>query len=260
MRTLRQAAVLLHPGKDQTTSPLRGEEIYLILRLFLRDNIDSLVIRVGIQLGIAGALRGLEYFAPSNSFRVTEKRKLLYVRRDRIFLHDPKDPSSKHFALYWFFKSKKNQTYKREVATLPCSCDNGYCIVADLKLLINNILDCKPGTVLLTWSDGKFVTASQLRTILKNACTIIGSNPEHVATHSLRKTAITEAINAGIPDTVVTQLARWGSFASIRPYIDLHPMDLVAVRSQTQSQSSRKQDNQCQRFRRFAQSERFVQH
>ena len=130
----------------------------------------------------------------------------------------------------------------------------------DLKLLINNILNSKPGTVLLAWSDGKFVTASQLLTILKNACTSIGSDPDHVATHSIRKTAITEAINAGIPDTVVTQLARWGSFASIRPYIDSHPMDLVAIRSKTQRQSASQQDNQCQRFRRFAQSERFVQH
>ena len=118
MLTLRQAAVLLHPGKDQTTRPLRCEEICMILKLCPRDNIDSLVVRVGIQLGMAGALRGLEHSAPSNSFRVTEKRKLLYVRRDRIFLYDPKDSSSKHFALYWFFKSKKNQTYKREVAIM----------------------------------------------------------------------------------------------------------------------------------------------
>ena len=87
---------------------------------------------------------------------------------------------------------------------------------------------------------------------------VIGSNPDRVATHSLRKTAITEAINADIPDTVVTQLARWGSFASIRPYIDLHPIDLVAIRSKTQDQSGKQKDNQCQRFRRFAQSERFV--
>ena len=56
MRTLRQAAALLHPGKDQTTRTLRGEEVYRILNLFPRDNIDSLVTRVGIQLGMAGAL------------------------------------------------------------------------------------------------------------------------------------------------------------------------------------------------------------
>ena len=51
-----------------------------------------------------------------------------------------------------------------------------------------------------------------------------------MAPHSLRKFTITDAIKQGLPDTVIVQLARWKSFNSIRPYINLEALDLLNTR------------------------------
>ena len=177
------AQAISRPGKNHTTRPLRGDEVCQILGLIPGTAVDDLVMRVAVLIGLKGGLRVAEYTAPSNSPTVTDQSKLLLVRRDRLFIYNDNYINGKyydnvdlgdqeHFAILWFYKSKNNQILEREFASLPCTCEKGYCIVIDLSKLINLIKDCQPNTVLLTWTDGSYVTGSQVSNFLKNACLI----------------------------------------------------------------------------------------
>ena len=120
----------------------------------------------------------------------------------------------------------------------------------DLLKLITLINNCQPNTVLLTWSDGSYVTGSQVTNFLKNACFNWGISHEHVASHSLRKFTVTEAIKDGLPHTIAVQLNRWKSFNSIRLYINLEAIDLVNSRRNLANANSHFANNQ-NRFRLF---------
>ena len=120
-----------------------------------------------------------------------------------------------------------------------------------MKRLMKMMTTKNPNTAIFTWAKGTFVTSKQTALFLKNACIEIGSDPKHVANHSMRKLLITEAIKQGMPDTVIVQLTDWKSFHSARPYINLEPQDLAEVRFKFANRKENKKETQSDRFRMF---------
>ena len=114
------------PKRNQTTRPLAEWEIKKISKEIKPTSINAIVIRAVWAFGLVTAMRPSEYLAE----RVkddSEMRKQLYVRKERIFIWEPKKGSKrKHFGIVWFFKSKTNQVYEKEFATMPCKCDIGF--------------------------------------------------------------------------------------------------------------------------------------
>ena len=192
-------------------------------------SIDSLVTRTIFTVAFATGMRGTEFLAKNNKQK-SRKDSLLLLRRDRVFIWENKQ-SGTHFGIIWFFKSKTNRTWEQEYATLPCCCNLGFCPIKDLLLLISHIKNCTSNTILFTWANGTLATKNQLRSILRNVAKKIEIPDFYkIGTHSTRKLCIQYAIEYGVPDTVVIQIGRWRSFSSIRPYINMSPLNLLNSR------------------------------
>lgn len=226
IRAIFNAAKRLFPSKNQTTRPLRLWEIQKILKLLNLSNYNDLVLYTVWCFAYTTGLRAHEYLAKSNSKKIPSDRKLLYLRRDRIYINN----DHRHWGIAWYWYSKNNQTKKRQEVTLPCFCHQGICAVHALELLLARMPNKRPNAAIFTWSDGSYVTSNQTAKALTKACITIGTDPSHASNHSWRKSCITQAISQKMPDSLVVQLADWKSFMSCRPYINLSPIDLIAVR------------------------------
>ena len=223
-------AALHHPSKSQKSRGLTLHQFQNLMNLIQPVSIDSCVFRTILSFAFATGLRGTEFLANNNSKKPLRKDLALLLRRDRVFLwQDPNDPT-KHFGVVWFFDSKTNKQWRQEFATIPCTCKVGFCAVLDLFNLIKQVKVIESHTVLFTWANGKFVTKSLFRALLKRACERIGLNSQGIGNHSTRKTCIQYALKCGLPDTILVQLGRWKSFHSIRPYINLSPLSLLEAR------------------------------
>ena len=230
MQRILKAAEKLNPKKHQTKRPFQWWEIQKIFELIPTNNINSIVLRAAISFALATAMRPDEFLAHKVRDD-SEKRKDKYLKYGRILIWQPTNKSERnHFGVVWFFSSKTNQTGLREFATLPCGCDKGLCPIIELRRLLSILSKPTPETAIFTWENGNFVTTQDFRKKIKGLADQIGSNADEIGSYSLKKTAITQAILDGMPDSVVVQLARWRSFSSIRPYINLGPRQLLEAR------------------------------
>ena len=259
IQAIFKVADRLYPSKNQTTRPLELWEVQLILRGLDVYDYNQLVLYTVWVFAFTTGLRAHEYLAKSNSKNISQKKKLLYLRRDRIFI---KENNGKHWGIAWYWYSKNNQNFKRQLVTLPCFCNLGCCAVKALQLLLNRMPNKSKNAAIFTWANGKFVTSSDTNYALKNACKSIGVDHVHVANHSWRKTCVTQAIKQGMPDSLVVQLMDWKSFTSCRPYINLNPRDLIAQREKFAQQyndmfASAFND---QRFRIFSHVNKFLKY
>lgn len=182
----------------------------------------------------------------------SKKYKKLYIRRNKLFIYDPEEKSErKHFGVVWFYKSKTNQKGKKEFATLHCRCDlDLVCPVVELARLLKVMKSKNPKSAIFRWANRDHVTKYRANEILKNVAFNVGLDVEKISNYSWKKACITESIKRGLPDTVIVQLARWKSFHSIRPYINLEPRQLVEARQEV----NRPSDNivNLNRFRLFS--------
>ena len=242
-----KSAQKLHPTTDQTTRPLQQWEIKAIFKLLPKDSIDSIVVRTAWALALTTALRSEEFLAHTTGSDPPD-RTIHYVRKERIFLWEPsKNSTRKHFGVIWFWKSKTNQTFKKEFATMACGCDIGVCAIKEIQRLLKCMKNPKKQTAIFTWKDGTYFTAQQSREYLKKYINEIGSSHEKVGNHSLKKACITFALRRKIPDGVAVQLARWQSFQSLRSYINLNPRQLIEARMDYNNIEA----NEINRFRQF---------
>lgn len=248
-KKIAKAATINNPSKEQAKRPLKSWEINKILGLLPPNAIDTIVIRAVWAFALSTALRADEYLAKTQNDG--KLQKLLYVRKDRVYIWEPKlhKTNRKHFGMVWYYKTKINQTLKRETAILPCRCDKGFCPITELNNLLKILKKSKNNTALFTWADGTYVTQGQTRTILQNCISEIGSINHDVGNHSWKKTCVTEAITDGLPDSVIVQIAHWKSFNSMRPYINMEPRELAEKRANTRDYIS--SNIEKTRFRRF---------
>ena len=258
MKKMLHAAKLNFASANHTTRPLRIEELIKILNLLDTSAIDDCVIHAVWTFAYSSGLRVHEFLAQKNS-NVSELRKKFYLRRDRIFIWEPSNNSTKdkHFAIITYFHSKNNQEFFPQVVTIPCFCSQDICAVKSISRLLKLMKSKHPATAIFTWANGTYVTSSQSRLQLKNALSTIGSNPAFVGNHSMRKLLITEGIRQGIPDSILVQLFDWKSFHSSRPYINLQPQDLVKVRQDYIDGIRGNIIDQNQRFKLFTQKSKF---
>ena len=255
IRKIIKTAEREFPSKSQKSEALTVRQIKHMLELVQPISIDACIIRSIITVAFATGLRGTE-FLPQKQ-KLSRKEKMFLLRKDRLFLWESTDNSdTAHFGVIWFFKSKTNQKLEQEFATLPCSCNIGFCPIVELLRLNKLYKNLKQHSVLFTWANGDFCVKHQFRTILKNLAAEIGINPKQVGNHSTRKACILHAIQHGLPDSVIVQLGRWHSFHSIRPYINMSPLALVNYRNNTQTNTN---DNMTDkhRFRLLSRSKPF---
>ena len=242
------------PSKSQASEGIPVHQFAKIMKEIPPDSIDACVIRTLFTLAFSTGLRGAE-FIPDKQLPLQRKQKQLLLRRDRVFTwEDPEDPAT-HLAVIWFFDSKTNKAgdkpayWKQEFATVPCTCKLGFCAVKELIRLISLIKDCKPETLIFTWANGTLVTRRQWRNILRNTASKAGLLIKRLGTHSTRKACILYAMKCNTPDSILVQIGRWKSFNSIRPYINLPPLELIETRKK---QSSISDSIKKQRFRMFS--------
>ena len=235
-KSLVKAIEKIKPKKSKTTRPLEEWEIRKIEKEMKPTSIDAIVIRAVWAFALVTAMRPSEYLAEKVRDD-SELRKQLYVRKERIFIWEPKKKSKrKHFGVVWFFKSKTNQSYEKEFATITCKCNIGFCPIVELKRLLDIIKDPKPNTAIFTWENGNYVTAREASKYLKDCAKRVKIDWERISAYSLKKACITSELKEGLPDTIAVQLARWKNFHSIRPYINLGPRQLIEARSNKRKQ------------------------
>ena len=230
IKRIIKAAEKLYPSKQQTTRALADWEIKVLFDQIPPTSLKAIITRAVWDFGFATAMRPSEFLAEKVKGD-SKERKQLYVRRERIYVYNPKTGSDrKHFAVVWFFKSKTNHIYRKEFATVPCFCNTDLiCPVEEIIRLIKVLKNVQPHSALFVWPNGQYVTHHKAAEILKNTAANAGLDYESISAYSWKKTGITKAIRMGLPDTVVVQLARWRSFHSIRPYINLEPRQLAEM-------------------------------
>ena len=232
VRKLISAAYLHYPAKDNTKRAFTISEFTTIIKGTPPTCQNNILMRSLWTIAFATGLRGAELLPPKQKNLSAQQSRFL-LRRDRIFLWNPPKSSFRtHLAIIWYFKSKTNGTLKQQFANIPCTCTKlQFCAIYELERLLITIKDCKPNTAIFSWTDGNYITTGAMRRRLLAAADAAGLDIAKLGNHSTRKLCITYSIQCGLPDTVVAQIGRWKCFDSIRPYINLNPLDLDMVRA-----------------------------
>jgi len=189
-----------YPTKTQTKRAYRSSELVTIFDTIKPCSIDSLVIRAVLSFAVGGALRGSEYTAPNKKPSQSQTYNMVRGSRITYFTDDTGAPAM----VYFFFKSKRNGTFKREFVVMPCVCkDSLPCAFHELETLKKSISNLTPNTYLFVWADGSFVTYRDMLRLCKGASNLIGASSFDIGTHSARKARIIEAAKRGVPSHIL---------------------------------------------------------
>ena len=211
------------PVKSNKKRAFRESELVLAFSKMAPKSWDTLMVRCLVSFGLGGALRASEYTAPNK--HPTRFQAVNIVRKGRIFRF--LDANNHPSMLYCFFRSKTNNTWKREFAVMPCVCDIPLpCAVHEMDSLLEHIKNCHNNTYLFTWGDGSLVTYSDALFAYKRVAGLVGADAASIGTHSLRKARIVIGVKKGLPDQALLQIGRWSRFDSIVPYLEMGPLDL----------------------------------
>lgn len=213
----------VYPAKSQAKRPFSISELSVIYNIIQPKSFDSLIIRSLLAFAIGGALRASEYTCPVKKPTIAQQMNM--VRLDRVT--EFTDSNGKPALVYFFFRSKTNQSWKAEFAVMPCMCDLDLpCAVHEVARLKQYLKDEEPNSALFTWSNGSYVTYRDALHVFKKVVELTGADPKSIGTHSARKTRIMIGLKQGLPQQILVLIGRWSCFESIRPYLDMSPQDL----------------------------------
>jgi hypothetical protein len=171
-----------------------------------RSTYDNSVLRAMLSWAKFAMMRVSEYtYGPDgNSPRIGDIR---------LF----PDAVNTRFVILYFSKSKTNQTGEIERTICTCTCPQ-VCAVCELKNMLALRGAFELDEPLFVFRSGLEPRAKHVRAAIKRLCKLCGLNADNFCTHGLRAGGITDALCAGVPDSVLQLLSRHKSLESLRPY------------------------------------------
>ena len=138
------------------------------------------------------------------------------------------DMINAQYLVYRFSKSKTNQFGRRERIVCICTCPEPCAVHEVIDMLsFRGSIDAKDP---LFWmKDGSSPSDDQVRHTIKNLCCACGLNPKKFASHQLRAGGVTDMLAAGVPESMIQELARWARLDSMVPYKKLDDESTAGV-------------------------------
>ena len=215
----------LRPSKSNAKDPLSSDQFSVILNYLPGNSHDAQLLRAALCWEQNGFARSAENTVKSNNLSPNDFKNVISLYNLR-FGHN-KDGS--HTMVYTQFHSKSNQFNSKESVLFSCRCPCP-CAVKEVKALLRWRKVNKTSDYLFRFSNGKFLTYSNVNNVLKNLCQLAGFEPALFATHSLRKGAAVDAINEGLDLVQVMRIGRWKNINGFKNYPLLSNEQLCQLR------------------------------
>ena len=82
----------------------------------------------------------------------------------------------------------------------------------------------------LFWlKNGSSPTAQDINNLIKNLSKLCGLDPEKFRAHQLRSGGVVDYLAAGVPDSIVQEMARWKDLNSMVPYKKLSAQQIADI-------------------------------
>ncbi len=197
--------------------PITSNILKQFLSLLSSNDRDHQTLRAILCFAKFGLLRVSEYTYGSNCFGPKVKNLAIFP-----------DMENPEFMVYTFNKSKCNQFGKTERTVCVCTCPNP-CAVHETIRMLNLRKVSSSEENLFEFSGKKLPTARQINQALKNLCRILGLDITVFRSHQLRSGGVVDHLCAGVPDSVVQEIARWANADSMIPYKKLSAKNIADI-------------------------------
>ena len=200
---IKKAFIKERPGKLNKKLPLNATTLTLLCEHLQRSNSDQATLRAMLAFAYGGMLRVSEYSYGARAKVEPRFRNIVEITNELL--------------VYEFKSSKTNQTQRTERAVMCCRCPQ-ICAVHEIRALIKRNKRKSPDDFIFQLSNGCRPTAHAVNTLIKNLCERHGLRSDQFSSHCIRRGAISDALAAGVPNSIVLELARHKSADSQRPY------------------------------------------
>ena len=85
------------------------------------------------------------------------------------------------------------------------------------------------GDKLFCLEDGSSPTAQDINNLIRNLCAFCGLDPQRFRSHQLRSGGVKDYLTAGVPDSIIQEMARWRNLDSMVPYKKLASSDIAEM-------------------------------
>ena len=125
-------------------------------------------------------------------------------------------------------KSKTNQYGRVERVVCICQCPEP-CPVHELVKMLKMRKRIRGNDELFWLKDGSFPTASDINNLIINLSKLCGLEPSKFRSNQLRSCGVVDSLSAGVPDSIIQEMARWKNLNSMIPYKKLSDQHLADI-------------------------------
>ena len=140
------------------------------------------------------------------------------------------DMENPMYLVYCFSKSKTNQFGKEEKVVCVCQCPET-CQVHEIVKMLMMRKTIKGEDKLFWLKDGSSPSASDINNLIINLSKLSGLDPSKFRSHQLRSGGVVDYLTAGVPDSIVQEMARWRDLNSMIPYKKLSANNIADILS-----------------------------
>ena len=191
------------PEKQKEKRALTADIMEQLLQRLNGAKRDQQMMRALLAFAYGGMLRVSEYAYGKGTVNKPRVRNITEMSNERL--------------VYQFNHSKTNQTKRAERVVMCCRCPR-ICAVHEVAAMLSMRRNKSRGEPLFQMSDGHCPTIEDVNSIVKKLAAECGIPREEVSSHGMRAGAITDALAAGIADSVVQVMSRHKSADSMAPY------------------------------------------
>ena len=197
--------------------PITSDILKKFMNLLSDGSYDHQTLRGLLCLAKFGVLRVSEYSygTGGNAPRV----------RDCKVIPDMDNPM---YLVYCFSKSKTNQFGRDEKVVCICQCPEPCPVHEIVKMLMMRRV-IKGDDKLFWLKDGSSPTASDINNLIINLSKLCGLDPSKFRSHQLRSGGVVDYLAAGVPDSIVQEMARWRDLNSMIPYKKLSAQHIADI-------------------------------
>ena len=214
---MKKAFKTARPPKAQAKAAITMNVLELMLSKMGDSTLDQRTVRAVITFAYSGMLRVSEY---AYGAKMRNKPRLGNISK-----------LSNEIMVYNFAHSKMNQLAQAEKVVMCCRCPRA-CAIHELLAMLRLRQNTKLSDPLFLLSSGRVPNERDINDWIKTLCSRCGIEPELVSSHCLRAGAITDALAAGIADTVVQCMSRHKNLNSMVPYKKFSSATAGAVMSE----------------------------
>ena len=143
------------------------------------------------------------------------------------------DMDNAMYLVYRFNKSKTNQFGREERVVCIHQCPEP-CFVHELVKMLKMRKRIRGDDKLFWLKDGSSPTATDINNLIINLSKLCGLDPTKFRSHQLRSGGVVDSLSAGVPDSIIQEMARWKNLNSMIPYKKLSDQHMAGILSKHQ--------------------------